>query len=159
MMNRREFLRITRKKNKILILDGKRCTGCGLCTIDCPTEALTLSQNFENNSYQILFKRESCSGCGACEKSCPENCIKIVEKEYEDKVSERETKLLFEDEISRCIKCGIPLFPDAMIKKLESKLFFNKELASTFHLCPLCRMKSNDIFMNISIQGRRRRGE
>lgn len=142
-MSRREFLRIPRPKNSgILILDKEKCTGCGLCTIDCPTKALTLYQNGERDTYQILFRQEICNACGVCENSCPENCLQMLDQQPQQKKIGKEAKVIFNDKISKCMGCGIPLYPQAMIKKLESKIFTTKEKAWPIHLCPSCRMRS-----------------
>ena len=142
-MNRREFLRIPRPKNSgILILDKEKCTGCGLCTIDCPTKALTLSTNSEKDTYQILYRQEMCDACGVCEKSCPEDCLRMMDQEPEQKEIGKGAKIIFDDKMSKCMECGIPLFPQAMVKRLESKLVLAKEHAWTFHLCPSCRIKT-----------------
>jgi ferredoxin len=166
-MNRREFLKLPRPKNDmILVLDNENCTGCGLCAIDCPTKALTLSQNGEENTYQIIFIQKICNACGICEKSCPENCLRLVEQRTEQDrtinpirnssgalnpaaeqrgiISNgvKEAKIIFEDKISKCMECGAPLFPQAMVKKLESQIDTTGEQTWPFHLCPSCRMKS-----------------
>ena len=142
-LNRREFLRIPRPKNSgILILDKEKCTGCGLCTIDCPTKALFLSQKGGTETYQILFRQEICDACGVCEKSCPEGCLRMMDQGPQQKKTGKDAQVIFDDKISKCMECGIPLYPQAMIRKLESKLFLAKEYAWTFHLCPSCRMKS-----------------
>jgi len=142
-MSRREFLRIPRPKNVgIPIIDKEKCTGCGLCTIDCPTKALTISQNGERDTYQLLFLKEACHTCGICEKSCPENCLQLVEQGLEQDRMGRETKVIFEDKISKCTECGIPLFPQAMVKKLESKIFTTGKPIWSFNLCPSCRIKT-----------------
>jgi len=180
-MTRREFLRIPRSKNDVIpIIDKEKCTGCGLCTIDCPTKAFVISQISEKEIYQLVFLRENCNACGVCEKSCPENCLQLVEQgSDQDRIGKEASpstpqhsdrglsstraqteglrvdpergqalgaaeraKVIFEDKISRCMECGIPLFPQAMVKKLESKIFMAKEQAWPFHLCPSCRMKS-----------------
>jgi ferredoxin len=167
MVSRREFLRIPRPNNAvILILDKEKCTGCCLCTIDCPTKALVISQMSEKETYQLLFLKEICNACGVCEKSCPEDCLQLVERESEqDRIVNpvrnssgalnpaaeqrgiisngvKEAEVIFEDKISKCMECGITLFPLAMVKKLESKVFMTKEYAWPFHLCPSCRMRS-----------------
>ena len=142
-MSRREFLRIPRPKNVgIPIIDKEKCTGCGLCTIDCPTKALTISQNGERDTYQLLFLKEACHTCGICEKSCPENCLQLVEQGLEQDRMGRETKVIFEDKISKCTECGIPLFPQAMVKKLENKILMSRETTWPFNLCPSCRIKT-----------------
>jgi ferredoxin len=142
-LSRREFLRIPRPKtNVILVLDNEKCTGCGLCTINCPSKALTLSQNGQTDAYQILFRQEICDACGVCEKSCPEHCLQMMDQAPEPREIRKDAKVIFDDKISKCMECGIPLYPQAMIKKLESKVFMVKKYAWPFHLCPSCRMKS-----------------
>jgi NAD-dependent dihydropyrimidine dehydrogenase PreA subunit len=123
-------------------IDKEKCTGCGLCTIDCPTKALTISQNSERDSYQLLFREEACNACGVCEKSCPENCLQLVEKEPEQNKTGKEAKVIFEDKISRCMECGTPLFPRSMVKKMETKISMNRETTWPFELCPSCRIKT-----------------
>ena len=142
-LSRREFLRIPRPKNDvILVLNNEKCTGCGLCTIDCPTKALTFSLKGQRETYQILFRQEICDACGACEKSCPEGCLRMIDQEPQQKKIGKDAQVIFDDKISKCMGCGIPLYPQAMIKKLESKIFMAKEYAWPFHLCPSCKMKS-----------------
>jgi ferredoxin len=142
-MSRRDFLRIIRlKKHGMPIVDKEKCTGCGLCAIDCPTKALTMAQNSGRDCYQLLFREEACDGCAICEKSCPEHCLQWVEKEPEQDDGRKETRVIFEDNLSRCIQCGIPLFPRSLVKKLEAKIFVNKESTWKLNLCPSCRAKT-----------------
>jgi len=142
-MSRRDFLKIIRpKKHGMPFIDKERCTGCGLCVIDCSTKALTLSQNSERDKFQLLFREDACDACGVCEKSCPENCLQWVEKVPEKVETGKKAKVIFEDKISRCMECGIPLFPQSMQKKLETKIFMTKEPTWSFNHCPSCRMKT-----------------
>jgi len=142
-MSRREFLKVIRlKDDRIPVIDKEKCTGCGLCTIDCPTKALTISQNSERDSYQLLYRQGDCNVCGVCEKACPENCLQLLEKEPEQDQSGKEASVIFEDKISRCTGCGIPLFPRSMVKKLETKILMNQKTTWPFNLCPSCRMKT-----------------
>jgi ferredoxin len=143
-MSRREFLKIPRGKGHgMLLIDKGKCTGCGLCTVDCLTKAFTIFQNVERDIYQLLFHKEACNGCGVCEKSCPENCLQLVEKEPERNETGKEAKVIFEDNLSRCMECGIPLFPQSMVKKMETKISMNKETTWPFELCPSCRIKTH----------------
>jgi ferredoxin len=142
-MSRREFLKIIRlKKHGMPIIDKEKCTGCGLCAIDCSTKALTLFQNSERDTYQLLFREAACDACGACEKSCPEHCLQWVEKGPEQDKSRKGVNVLFEDEMTKCVGCGIPLFPRSMVRRLESKVLVNGETTWPFNLCPSCRIKA-----------------
>ncbi len=137
-MSRRDFLKVIRLKNHVRpSIDIEKCTGCSLCTIDCPAKALTVQQSSERDTYQLLFRGGACDGCGICEKSCPEQCLRLVEKEPE---KDEELKVIFEDTLSRCAECGLPLFPRAMAKKLEAKILVNRKTNWPFDLCPSCRI-------------------
>ena len=64
-ISRRELLKLASPFGKVE-LDCSKCTGCGLCAIDCPTEALTIATNDETDAYQLLFKHNVCVACGVC---------------------------------------------------------------------------------------------
>lgn len=142
-MSRREFLKVIRLKNHVRpLIDKEKCTGCGLCTIDCPAKALTVNQSDGRDIYQLLFRQGACDACGVCERSCPEHCLRLAEKEPEEDQAGEGVKVVFEDNISRCLECGIPLFPRAMAKKLEAKILMNRKTNWPFNLCPSCRVKT-----------------
>lgn len=63
-------------KRKIISIDERKCTGCGLCIPDCPEGALQLIEG-KARLVSDLF----CDGLGACMGSCPEGAIAIEERE------------------------------------------------------------------------------
>jgi hypothetical protein len=66
----------------------------------------------------------------------------MIDQEPDQKKIGKEAIVIFEDKISKCLECGVPLFPQAMVKKLESKIQMTKDQAWPFHLCPSCKMKT-----------------
>ena len=122
-------------------VDGPRCTGCGLCTIDCLSGALTLCHDANEGSYQLTFNHGVCAACGACEKSCPEHCLHL-ERNLEGAGATEAPVVIFQDRVSRCRECGIPLFPQAMIDRLRARLSATWETPWQFDFCPSCRMKA-----------------
>lgn len=141
-MSRREFLMGIRPRHDgIPVIDKEKCTGCGLCAMDCPTGAMTISQSRKEDTYQLLFQQDLCDACGVCEKSCFENCLQLEQGPEQGRLS-KETKVIFEDKISRCTECGIPLFPQAMVNHLKPKIIVAAELSWLFNLCPSCRIRT-----------------
>jgi len=68
-------------------VDEKKCTGCGICTENCPTEApnefdekigvrKAIYMPFPQAVPRIaLIDKENCIECGLCEKVCPANAV------------------------------------------------------------------------------------
>lgn len=140
-MSRREFLKVLRKTQGVPVIDKKRCTGCGLCALDCETKALVVNQVRGNETYQLLFRKEACNACRVCQEVCPEHCLRWIEKEPE-KDTEEGAKIIFEDEMSRCDRCGIPLFPRSMVEKLEPKIREDNKTIAPLSICPSCRIET-----------------
>ncbi len=53
-----------------------RCTACGQCVEECPTQALAL-RPFGSNSV-LEFKPHACTGCMLCVASCPEHALEAL---------------------------------------------------------------------------------
>ena len=122
-------------------VNGSQCTGCGLCVIDCPSGAFTLCYDANQGSYQLTFNQGMCVTCGACETSCPERCLHLERNVESDRATEAPV-VIFQDRVSRCRECGIPLFPQAMIDRLRARLSASGEIPWQFDFCPSCRMKA-----------------
>ncbi|MCM8797761.1 MAG: 4Fe-4S binding protein [Candidatus Omnitrophica bacterium] len=65
-------------KRKIIKIDEKKCTGCGLCIPNCPEGALQIIDG-KARLISDLF----CDGLGACIGHCPQGAITIEEREAE----------------------------------------------------------------------------
>jgi ferredoxin len=136
-MSRRELFKLALPLGKVT-LDSSKCTGCGLCTIECSTRALTVSSSGED-TYQLLFKHNLCIACGQCVEVCPEQCLHLERTLELDRLNSPAV-VLFEDKIARCSQCGSPLTSRAMIDKLRAKLVNRGDLlTSQLDLCPRCK--------------------
>ena len=124
-----------------VVIDHLRCTGCSLCGLDCPTQALTFSWKGDGDAYQIRFQHDLCVGCGHCQKVCPEHCLHVKRGLDLDKL-DKEPSILFESNIAPCRECGLPLFPQAMIAHVRTKLSAAGASVWAIDLCPSCRLKS-----------------
>ena len=140
-ISRRELFKLVSPFGKVT-LDGSKCTGCGLCALDCPTRALTVSSSGEADVYQLLFKYVLCVACGQCVEVCPEQCLHLERTLELDRLNSPAT-VLFEDEIVRCSECGSPIASRAMINSVKAKVLATGQFPSSqFELCPACKIKS-----------------
>lgn len=64
----------------VVDIDTKRCKGCDLCVVSCPTSVLQLMQKEVNDRgyhYAYAANPDACIGCGSCALVCPDACIEV----------------------------------------------------------------------------------
>lgn len=59
----------------IEIIDGDKCTGCGICVDMCNMDVLRLNKS-ESKAY--IAYREDCMTCFECALKCPENAVLVT---------------------------------------------------------------------------------
>ena len=55
--------------NTIDTLNENECTGCGVCTLVCPSNAIYTKENEEGFTFPHI-DNEKCTNCGLCKNSC-----------------------------------------------------------------------------------------
>ncbi|MFW9831179.1 MAG: 4Fe-4S dicluster domain-containing protein, partial [Candidatus Thorarchaeota archaeon] len=56
--------------------DIEKCTGCGLCSRDCPATAITMVESSKTKTQKKpQFRFDRCIWCGTCEAVCPKKAI------------------------------------------------------------------------------------
>ncbi len=66
-------------KRKLILIDEKKCNGCGLCLPGCSEGALQVV-----DGKVRLVKESYCDGLGACLKHCPQGALRVEEKDAEE---------------------------------------------------------------------------
>lgn len=51
-------------------VDVDRCSGCGVCEVECPDGAITVRDT-------AVVDDKICSGCGICVATCPAGALSL----------------------------------------------------------------------------------
>jgi len=139
-ISRRELLEKLSPLGRVT-LDDTKCTGCALCTQECPTGALAVRKDDKSAIYRLIFKHGICVACGKCAEICPENALKVERLLEPDNITSE--SVLFEDEIARCTRCGAPIGPRKMLDKLQARIkTAGHAVNEQFELCPKCKTQT-----------------
>jgi len=66
-----------------ILINEARCKGCGLCTIACPKNLITLEDTPNSLGYTlaVFSNPEKCTGCALCAQMCPDVAIIVFREE------------------------------------------------------------------------------
>ncbi|PLX42747.1 MAG: 4Fe-4S ferredoxin [Deltaproteobacteria bacterium] len=65
-------------KRPIIKIDEDKCTGCGLCIVNCAESSLEI-----RDGKAVLVREALCDGLGACIGHCPEGALTLEERDVE----------------------------------------------------------------------------
>ena len=74
-------------KGFTVVVNQKRCRGCGRCVKACPYQAVTLRENSIGGWFAFVDEA-FCKGCGNCISLCPSNA---ADSPYRDQAFLRQT--------------------------------------------------------------------
>lgn len=68
----------------ILSYNASVCTGCKLCVLDCPSDAIELViLDRSAKKYVMKYRMDRCIYCGQCMVNCKPKCIGMSNQEWE----------------------------------------------------------------------------
>ena len=65
-----------------IIVDSKKCTGCGACVEDCFAKAISLIEG------KAIHSEEKCKGCGRCVSLCQQYAVSAMVSDVDAAVKE-----------------------------------------------------------------------
>jgi len=67
-----------------LFYDPSKCTGCGLCVKDCPSNAIELiTLDRAAKRFVIRYHEDRCIYCGQCALNCKFKCMGMTNEQWE----------------------------------------------------------------------------
>ena len=68
----------------LLHLELASCTGCGLCAMDCPANALHVTMlDRKAKRFVMDYRIDRCAFCGQCLQSCRQGALSMSSDEWE----------------------------------------------------------------------------
>ncbi|MCA9986740.1 MAG: 4Fe-4S binding protein [Anaerolineales bacterium] len=71
--------------------DSSKCTGCCLCSRECPSQALELiTVDRKAKRFVLRYHADRCIYCSQCVQNCRFNCLEMSPQEWELAATSRE---------------------------------------------------------------------
>lgn len=121
-----------------------RCTLCKACVVNCPASALDVSSSHQKDA--LTFNPSLCIGCKICFIVCPEKAISIKRSFQPRRIIEGKPVTKAEEEIVKCMKCGLPVGSKKTIERITIKMKAPApRFLSSVQLCPTCKQSIEPI--------------
>src|SRR5512143_1022578 len=93
-----------------IIIDEKRCFGCGYCVEFCPGNCLERSLERVSplgHAVPVFAKPQKCTTCGACARICPRWAITVnrCSEELDSVIKEEISAISLDPPLSGCPGC------------------------------------------------------
>ncbi len=86
----------------------EQCTGCCLCSKDCPADAIeVITIDKENKRFVMRYHADRCTYCAQCVKNCRFGCIQMSSEDWELAASDPQAFEVYygrEDDLQRLME-------------------------------------------------------
>ena len=93
----------------LLEFNSEKCWACAACKVQCPEEALKVSETGKKRTIALEYWK--CVACGECVKSCPKEAVEIKKMFDLEAFLKREVLKCIEAEVRSCLRCGKTIAP------------------------------------------------
>lgn len=67
-----------------LVWNPEKCTGCGLCSKDCPSDAIEIiTLDRAAKKFVMEYHIDRCTYCAQCVQNCRFKCIRLSSEQWE----------------------------------------------------------------------------
>lgn len=79
-----------------MVWDPTKCSGCMLCTKDCPSDAIEiLVIDRVNKRFVMRYHAEKCTYCSQCVVNCRFKCIEMSNEQWENASTKKEPFVVY----------------------------------------------------------------
>jgi formate hydrogenlyase subunit 6/NADH:ubiquinone oxidoreductase subunit I len=115
------------------------CVACAACTNECPSGALTYSD--QQTQRVIRYNSFRCIGCATCQAICPDQAVTLGHELSFKRLFQISGVPLKRVELTRCNVCAKPFVPVPQLAKIEGIVARSDLELDSLNTCETCKRR------------------